>query len=257
MLKLIDKVAIVTGGASGIGAECARVLSENGATVVLADLDIDRGSSIARELPGEASCFVMDVISEQDWQQLIDYVLDKFGKLNLLAHCAGISLPGDIESTDFSLWRKILSVNLDGAYLANHYCVKAMKQNDESNAIVNISSAMSLKPHSFTSAYCASKAGVDALTKCVALHCGEQGLNIRCNSVHPGAIHTPMLERYLEMMKGDGTLEQAQQMFDSSHPVGHCGSAGDIAQGVLYLLSNDSSFVTGAQLSIDGGQSIA
>ncbi|MFT5314142.1 MAG: 3alpha(or 20beta)-hydroxysteroid dehydrogenase [Shewanella sp.] len=257
MGKMVNKVVIVTGAASGIGAECSALFAAEGASVVVADMNDVDGKRLALSLPSDSEFFGIDITQPTGWVDLMAFVIERFGKLNVLVNCAGISLPGDIESTDFDLWRKVNSINLDGTYLANHYAIKAMKGNGEANAIVNISSAMSLKPHSFTTAYCASKAGVDALTKCVALHCGQNNLNIRCNSVHPGAIHTPMLERYLDMMQGEGTRDEAQAMFDANHPLGRCGEASDIAQAVLYLASDDSKFVTGSHLAVDGGQSIS
>ncbi|MCP4991457.1 MAG: SDR family oxidoreductase [Colwellia sp.] len=257
MSSFKGKVVLITGGASGIGATCAIKASESGATVIIADLNQQAAEDTLASLPNKGYYFNLDICNESQWHKLHDFVLSTTGKLNVLIHCAGISLPGNIETTDFELWKKVHEINLNGTYLADHHSIKLMKLNDENNAIVNISSAMSLKPHAFTTAYCSSKAGVDALTKCVALHCGENKLNIRCNSVHPGAIHTPMLEKYLDIMSQEGNRDEAQAMFDANHPIGHCGQPDDIANAALFLASEDAKFITGALLPVDGAQSIA
>jgi 3alpha(or 20beta)-hydroxysteroid dehydrogenase len=257
MSSLNGKVVLITGGSSGIGATCALKSSERGATIIIADLKKQAAEEVLASLPNKGYYFDLDICNESQWIKLHDFVINTTGKLNILLHCAGISLPGNIETTDFTLWKKIHDINLNGTYLADHYAIKLMKLNDENNAIVNISSAMSLKSFSFTTAYCSSKAGVDALTKCVALYCGESKLNIRCNSVHPGAIHTPMLEKYLDMMSQDCSRDEAQAMFDANHPIGHCGQPDDIANAALFLASDDAKFITGALLPVDGAQSIS
>ncbi len=188
----------------------------------------------------------------------MEKAINSYDKLNVLVNCAGISEPSSIEDATFEHWKKVQSINSDSVFLGCHYGVKAIKENGEPGSIVNISSSLALRAGSMFTAYCASKASVTMLTKCVALHCAEQKYPIRCNSVHPGAIHTPMLERYLDITAEQQgcSREQAQEMFDSFHPMGHCGQPEDIANGVLYLASDESKYVTGTQLSIDGGHAI-
>jgi NAD(P)-dependent dehydrogenase (short-subunit alcohol dehydrogenase family) len=255
-----NKVVLITGAASGIGAECATQFSARGAIVVAADIDCEKAKAHLASIPNshpQSIAMQLDITLATSWQIAMAEIKQQLGKLNVLVNCAGMSLPGDIESTDMALWQKTISLNLDGTFMANKFAIGLMKQNDDANSIVNISSALSLRPQAFVTAYSASKAAVDALTKCVALHCGQQGLNIRCNSVHPGAIHTPMLESYLDMMQGDGSREDAQAAFDANHPIGHCGQPEDIAKAAIYLASDDAKFVTGALLAVDGGQCIA
>ena len=250
MARVQDKVALVSGAAMGIGEACARLLAREGACVMITDVAEDAGRRVADDIGDRARFHPLDVTCEPQWRQAVAATVDAFGQLDVLVNNAGISEPGSIEDISLDDWRRTQDVNATGVFLGCKYAVETMKPHRR-GSIVNVASGLSIRPGALFPAYSASKAAVRALTKSVALHCGEQGYNIRCNTVHPGAIHSPMLERYLDAA-GTGR-EAALASFDANHPLGHCGQVDDIAQAVLYLASDEAKFVTGARLSVDGG----
>lgn len=250
MGRVSGKVAMVTGGASGLGEAICRLLAREGARVVVADIDETAGEALAHAIAaagGEALFVPLDVASEADWEVAMARVLGHFGTLNVLVNNAGIAPPGDMEM-DFADWRRVMSINLDGTFLGTRAAIRAMRDNGAPGAIVNISSVMAMVGQPTTVAYSASKGGVRSFTKAAAMYCAAHRLPIRVNSIHPGTCLTPLVRNYYETQ----APEQLQAQVDR-HPIGHLGEAEDIAQGVLYLASEESKFVLGSELVIDGG----
>jgi 3alpha(or 20beta)-hydroxysteroid dehydrogenase len=251
MVRLDGKVALVTGGGGGLGLAIGRELVAAGATVMLADINLAQAQANAAEISAGTLAIALDVTSEAQWDGAIAATLAAFGKLNVLVNNAGISEPGTIEDTPTERYRRIMAVNLDSVFYGCHAAIPAMKASGETCAIVNIGSMSGLRPASFITAYCASKAAVSMMTKCIALHCANMGYPIRVNAVHPGATETPMLERYLE---GSGmSREDAYAMFASNHAMKRCGKAEEVARGVVFLASDAASFTTGVDLPVEGG----
>jgi 3(or 17)beta-hydroxysteroid dehydrogenase len=250
MDRVKGKVAIITGGAGGLGKAQAVLLAQEGAKVVVTDLDEAQGKSVAEEIKengGEAVFMQHDVSSEAQWKSVISETLEKFGKLDILVNNAGVIIFKNIQDTSLDEWRWLMSINLDGVFLGTKYAMEAMKKSG-GGSIINISSAAGIVGTLDTSAYHASKGGVRIFTKAAALECSKAGYdyNIRVNSVHPGVMKTAMVE---------GLMEDEEKMKTalSWHPIGRFGEPEDIAYGVLYLASDESSFVTGTELVIDGG----
>jgi 3(or 17)beta-hydroxysteroid dehydrogenase len=252
MNRMRGKTAIVTGGAVGIGRACALKLAEEGAAVTVTDLDGGKGSIVVEEIRGrggDAIFIEQDVADEARWEHVMKLVIERYKKLDVLVNNAGVALAKDVEHTTLEEWRWLMSINLDGVFLGTKHAVRTMKAN-RAGSIVNLSSIEGLIGDPNLAAYNASKGGVRLLTKSAALYCAKAGYNIRVNSVHPGYIWTPMVENYL---KAQGDVAQGRKMLDSLHPIGHVGEPDDIAYGVLYLASDESKFVTGTELVIDGG----
>jgi 3(or 17)beta-hydroxysteroid dehydrogenase len=255
MADLDNLVAIVTGGASGIGAATCRLLAREGAAVVIADVQDGLGAELASAIGGMAIYRHLDVASEAEWQRVTDDTLQRFGRLDILINNAGISGgPGNIETTTVENWDQVHAVNLDGVFLGCKYAIAAMKRTSTAKpaskgAIVNISSIAGLVGGAGPCAYTASKGAVRLLTKSVAQQCAEKGYAIRCNSVHPGGVDTPIFNPLWQMMG----REQGKALIGSRHPLGHMGEPEDIAEAVLYLASDRSRFVTGSELVADGG----
>lgn len=249
--RVAGKVIIVTGAASGIGRATASLLAREGATVVMTDVSAEAGQKLAQELGSPHVFLKHDVSDEQQWKSVIGETLKRFGKLNGLVNNAGVSGPvpaNSIETETLETWRKINSVNLEGVFLGCKHAVPAIRDAG-GGAIVNISSLAAMVATHQIPAYGAGKAGVRQLTKSVAMHCAFKGYKIRCNSIHPGVIVTPMGE---SMFKGD---EREKMKYLRSIPLKTFGEPIDIGYGVLYLISDESKFVTGAEFIIDGGAS--
>jgi 3(or 17)beta-hydroxysteroid dehydrogenase len=253
--ELAGRVALVTGGASGIGAACARLLAGVGATVVIGDVQDDLGTRVAGEIGEDASFHRLDVTSEASWTTIFDDILARFGRLDILVNNAGISAGrGSVEDTTVETWEHTHAVNLDGVFLGCRHGIAAMKRTgpgkpDTGGAIVNISSLAGLVGGASSIAYTASKGAVRLLTKSVAQHCAAKGYGIRCNSVHPGGIDTPIFDPLWQRVGRDA----GKAMVGAQHPLGHMGRPEDIAEAVLYLASDRSRFVTGSELVADGG----
>ncbi len=250
MNRVLGKVGIVTGAGGAIGRAIALLMAKEGAKVTISDTHEVNGKEVAAEIKrggGEALFVKHDVTREADWREVIRATLDRFGKLDILVNNAGVMLWKNIEDTSLEEWRWVLGVNLDGVFLGTKYAIGVMKKSG-GGSIINISSVAGLVGTLDTSAYHASKGGVRIFTKAAALECSKAGYdhNIRVNSVHPGVIKTPMVE---ELFKDREKMRTAL----SWHPVGRFGEPEDVAYGVLYLASDESKFVTGAELVIDGG----
>jgi 3(or 17)beta-hydroxysteroid dehydrogenase len=239
MRRLEGKVALISGGASGIGLATARRFAEEGATVVLADIDHAAGKRAAGEVE-RASFEPLDVTSDEDWRKTTDAVLARHGALDILVNSAGIVAFGSIEDVSLEDWRRTMSINLDGTFLGCRHGVRAMKLSSVSGIIGGHNIA----------AYNAAKGAVRLLTKSVALHCARKGYGIRCNSVHPGFVETPMLD---EVVRQGRDPSDTRAKLQASVPLGRNARAEEVAAMIAYLASDESAFVTGAEFVIDGG----
>lgn len=251
MNRVQGKIALVTGGALGLGRAAAVLLAREGARVVLTDVKSQEGGQVAEEIVasgGEAMFLRQDVANEQDWERVMRSVASRFGPLDVLVNNAGVALGANIEETTLEQWRWLMGINLDGVFLGTRYAVAAMKA--RGGSIINLSSIEGLIGDANLAAYNASKGGVRLLTKSAALHCAKAGYKIRVNSIHPGYIATPMVEGYVA---AQAEPEAVKAAIAGLHPLGHIGEPNDIAYGVLYLASDESKFVTGSELVIDGG----
>jgi NAD(P)-dependent dehydrogenase (short-subunit alcohol dehydrogenase family) len=251
MGRVEGKVCLVTGAALGLGAASARMLAREGGRIVITDVKEAEGRALADELNnGGGECIFVrhDVSSEQDWARAIELTLSRFGRLDVLVNNAGVALAGGVEATTLEQWRWLMSINLDGVFLGARHAVPVMKRTGGS--IVNLSSIEGLIGDPNLAAYNASKGGVRIFTKSLALDCAKRGYGIRANSIHPGYIRTPMVDGYVHIQEDP---EAALDALAALHPLGHIGEPDDIAYGVLYLASDESKFVTGAELVIDGG----
>ena len=247
MSRVADKVVLVSGAGSGIGRATATLLAKEGATVIVTDINKPGGLETVQQIGGKARFEEHDTAREQDWRRIIDGVMAREGRLNGLVNNAGISgpFPSTFETETVEQWRRMLSVNVEGVFLGCKYGVPAMKQSG-GGSIVNTSSLAAFLGTPALSAYGASKGAVRQFTKTVAMDCARKGYKIRCNSVHPGIIMTPMGQ---SVLPNDKARERALKTI----PIGEFGAPEDIAYGILYLISDESRFVTGAELVIDGG----
>jgi NAD(P)-dependent dehydrogenase (short-subunit alcohol dehydrogenase family) len=247
MSRVADKVVLVTGAGSGIGRATARLLAAEGATVIVSDINKSGGLETVQQIGGKARFEEHDTAKEEDWKRIIDGVMAREGKLNGLANNAGIAgpFPSTFETETLEQWRRMLSINVEGVFLGCKYAVPAIRQSG-GGSIVNTSSLAAFVGTPALSAYGASKGAVRQFTKTVAMDCARKGYKIRCNSVHPGIIMTPM---------GQGILpnDKARERALRTIPIGEFGAPEDIAYGILYLISDESRFVTGSELVIDGG----
>jgi len=251
------KVAIVTGGGSGIGEASAILLAAAGADLVVTDINETTGEETVETIKdqGGRAIFVRhDATKEAAWRQVCEATLAEYGRLDVLVNNAGITgaeLP-PFEETTLANWQQVMSINLDAVFLGTQKAVLLMKDTG-GGSIINLSSVMGIVGGA-GAAYNASKGGVRLLTKSVAVHCGKMGYNIRVNSVHPGYIWTPMVRKLVDVIdEGNITEAGLRAMLTEQHPIGRLGVAEDIARGVLFLASDDSSFMTGSELVIDGG----
>ncbi len=252
MKRVEGKTAIVTGGSLGLGRACALLLAREGARVAVTDIKEDEGRAVVDEIAksgGEAVFLRQDVASEDDWTTTIETVIGRYGALDILVNNAGVALAADVEATTLEQWRWLMSINLDGVFLGTKHAIEGMKATG-GGSIINLSSIEGLIGDPNLAAYNASKGGVRIFTKSAALHCAKAGYGIRVNSVHPGYIWTPMVEGYLDEQPDPAAMKE---VLVGLHPIGRLGEPDDIAYGVLYLASDESKFVTGAELVIDGG----
>ena len=246
-MRLEGKVALISGGARGQGAVEAKLFAREGAKVVFGDILDESGRQVEAEIHeagGEATYVHLDVTREDDWRTAVNTAIDRYGKLDILVNNAGILIRKGIEDTTEEDWDRIMGVNAKGAFLGTKHSIPAMRQAG-GGSIVNISSTAGLVASpSGSASYTASKGAVRLLTKSTAIQYAKEG--IRCNSIHPGPIDTDMIQ---ETLTDSAKLEERMQRL----PMGRVGTADEIAYGVLYLASEEASFVTGSELVIDGG----
>ena len=254
--RVKGKIALVTGAASGIGRACALLLAKEGATVVVTDIQDDMGRDCVNAIKkagGDGLYLRHDVASEDAWIGIVTEIKTRFGKLNVLVNNAGIAITGPITEMTLADWRRQESINLDGVFLGVKHSLPLMRASG-GGSIVNISSLAGLKGSANLAGYCATKGGVRLFSKAVALECAGLRDNVRVNSVHPGVIETPI---WLSIVPGASAPGANAPDLDALSativPTGQKGVPEDIAQGVLYLASDESRYVTGSELVIDGG----
>ena len=251
--RVAGKKAFITGGAQGLGAAMARMLAQEGAKVSVADINHHGAKAVAAEINaalGEdtAFAFPLDVTKEDQWIYALEEADAAMGGISVLVNNAGISRGGNIEQLSYEDWKLVMSVNVDSVFLGTKHALRYMRAH-QPGSIINISSIAGLIAAHNSPVYNASKAGVWLLSKGIALHCAKQGLDIRSNSIHPTFIDTPILDPLRQQF---GT-EVAHGKLARQIPLGHIGEPGDIAQAVIYLASDESKFMTGAELKLDGG----
>jgi len=253
--RLSGKIALITGAARGIGEAIARSFVREGANVYLTDIETDAGEARARDLGGRAIFRRLDVRDEQDWAHVTAEVISQQGRLDVLVNNAGITgfeagfVAHDPENANLEDWRAVHRTNLDGVFLGCKYAIRVMRQ-FKTGSIINISSRSGLVGIPGAAGYASSKAAVRNHTKSVALWCAQQGLAIRCNSIHPAAILTPMWETML----GSGTEREARMAaLVKDTPLRRFGTPDEVAAVATLLASDESPFITGSEINIDGG----
>ncbi len=255
MPRLRGKTALITGAARGIGEAIAELFSAEGAQVILSDINDDLGEETAKRIGGNSRYIHLDVSQELDWQRASILIEEEYGLLDIVVNNAGITGiletqgPHDPENLDLDSWREVHETNLDGVALGCKYGIQLMKKSSHAS-IVNISSRSGIVGIPAATAYASSKAAVRNHTKSVALYCAEKSYPIRCNSIHPGAIFTPLWDAML----GEGEQRAAAiREISAGVPLAVMGEPEDVAYAALYLASNESKYVTGIELNIDGG----
>lgn len=244
MGRLDNKVAIVTGAGSGMGREEALLLASEGAKVVASDINEAGVQAVVKEIEaagGDALAIAHNVASEEDWIKVVEATMAKYGKIDVLVNNAGISMATNMLDTSVDQWNKVMDINVSSVFLGMKHVVPIMKENN-SGSIVNISSIAGLTGGSGAGAYTASKGAVRMLSKAAAVDYGQ--FNIRVNSVHPGFIETPMSAEHIENML---------QWFLSQTALPRVGQAVEVAKAVFFLASDESSYITGVELPVDGG----
>lgn len=263
MSRLDGKVALISGGARGIGGETARLMSEAGAKVVIGDVLVEEGRATVASLEkagGEAWFVELDVRSETSWSDAVSDAGRRFGKLDVLVNNAAIFLGRDFEEATLDDWHKLVAVNMTGVFLGTKACAPALRtaglQSAHGSAIVNISSIAGLIGSPLDQLYSMTKGGVTLFTKSTALSFGRKGDRIRVNAVHPGVIETDMgaktFSRRMALM-GSNDVDAAKEASRHLHPIGRLGRPDDIAATILFLASDDARFMTGSSLVVDGG----
>lgn len=257
MPLLTDKVAFITGAASGIGAACARLLAKEGAAVVITDVDSTRGMALEAEITaagGRALFMEQDVADEERWKHCVDETMRRFGRLDIAVANAGIAIFGPVLEMTLADWRRQNAVNIDGVFLTAKYCVPAMRQGNRGGSLIMISSVAGLRGSGMLAGYSASKGAVRLFAKSMAMECAAAGDGIRVNSVHPGIIITPIWDK--AATRAGGGLNAPLNPHDlaaAGVPLGKPADPVEIANGVLFLASDLSTHMTGAELVIDGG----
>jgi 3(or 17)beta-hydroxysteroid dehydrogenase len=260
MQKLTGKIALVSGGASGIGRATARLLAGEGARVLVTDrdaADAERVSCEISEAGGMARAYKLDVTVESDWQTATAAAVDAWGHLDILVANAGISFAKPVTEMSLEEWRNVMAVNLDGVFLGVKHAARIMKSG-RGGSIAIVSSASGAKAAANASAYCASKAAVRMLAKTLALEMAKDAPLVRVNTVLPGAVQTPMwskMEFFQEQIRQLGSEEKVWQEWAKTSPMGRVAQPEDVAQAILFLVSDDASYITGAEIAVDGGYS--
>ena len=245
-MRLEGKVALISGGARGQGAVEARLFASEGAKVVIGDILDDLGRQVEAEIAeagGDITYVHLDVTSESDWEDAVRAAVDGYGKLDILVNNAGILIRASVEDTTVEDWDRIMDINAKGVFLGTRAAIPAMRDAG-GGSIINISSVAGLQGSPQSAAYSSTKGAVRILTKSTAVQYAKE--NIRCNSVHPGIIYTDMTSDSLD-------TEEGQRNWMSRVPLRRLGQSEDVANGVLFLASDESSYVTGSELVIDGG----
>ncbi len=251
MGRLEGKVAIITGAAKGLGEADARMFAKEGATVILTDVDQENGERVASEIGEAAEFHVQDVSKESSWEKLVGDVVNKHGKLDILVNNAGVVAPGTIETQTEDEYRFVMAVSADATFFGCKHAVKAMKETG-GGSIINMASIASVQGEPIVVAYAAAKGAVESMSRSIAVHCANNGYNIRCNSVHPAGILTPMVENIGADLVGRDDLRP-----NSEGPApSQLGEPDDIANTVLFLASDESKFINGAAIRVDNAKSV-
>jgi NAD(P)-dependent dehydrogenase (short-subunit alcohol dehydrogenase family) len=251
--RVAGKIVLITGGASGIGLASAEACAREGALVVITDVNATEGESQARRLVADGlgvEFLPQDASSEADWRRVVDEILRRHGQLDVLVNNAGIAVIAPIEQETLEGWRRTQAVNMEGVFLGTREAIRAMKGGGGS--IINISSIEGIVGEPMVPAYNASKGGVRILTKSVALYCAQQGYRIRVNSVHPGYVATALVANAIGALPPDQAAALQQDLL-SRIPLGRLAEPREIANVVLFLASDESSYMTGSELVVDGG----
>jgi 3alpha(or 20beta)-hydroxysteroid dehydrogenase len=260
--RLSGKRGLISGAARGIGAGIAEVLAASGAAVMITDVLEDQGKALAekvRQSGGQAQFHLLNVTDEDQWVTAVNHTIKTFGGFDFVVNNAGVELLDLVENTDFEKWCRLQDINSDGVFLGTKHAIRAMKPGGPAGrggAIVNMSSIGGMVGTFVTSAYNASKGLVRTFTKAAAVECGNLKYGIRVNSVHPGMIRTPMIEEFFKRFIELGIFadkQVAEETIVAAHPIGFAGEPEDVAWAVAYLVSDESRFMTGAELVIDGG----
>ena len=257
MGQVQGKVALVTGGASGIGEASAETLAREGAKLVVTDIDQARGEAVAGRITqagGEAVFLPQDVTDETRWQEVVAQTEDRFGRLDVLFSNAGIGIACSIFDMSLADWRRQTAINLDGVFLSVKYAVPAMRRAGGGSIIIT-SSLAGLRGSGGLAGYCATKGGVRLFAKAVAMECAAANDRIRVNTIHPGIIDTPIWGKIPNggVYTGSNAAADPHQLAVGSVPIGTAGTAQDIANSVLFLASDASSYMTASEIVIDGG----
>ncbi|MCG2841903.1 glucose 1-dehydrogenase [Sandaracinobacter sp. RS1-74] len=254
MSRLQGKIALITGAASGLGLRMAQRFAEQGAQVLLTDIDAEGAAKAAREIGGKAAAFRHDVTREDQWIAAVEECRRLFGGLHILVNNAGIGTPGTVEDTSLEDWRRVHAIDLDGVFLGCKHAIPLIRETTRREgsrgSILNISSIAGVIASGRMAAYNSAKAGVRHLTKSVALHCASSRDSITCNSIHPTFMDTPILDNFQSAGVG---REEVKAKLGRQVPLGVIGEPDDVAWGAVYLCSDEARFVTGAELFIDGG----
>lgn len=253
MQRLKNQVVLVTGGASGIGFATVKLFAAEGAVVVFSDVNEERAAEAIASLHAvglKADFRLQDVSKEPDWQETADYIVSKYGRLDVLVNNAGIGLFGSAENARLEDWRRTMEINLDGVFLGTRAAIAVMKKNGGS--IINVSSIEGIIGEPLLAAYNASKGGVRIFSKSAALHCAESGYPIRINSIHPGFVVTPMISGAMATLEQAAADEFGNRVL-SRIPIGRFATPEEIAYPILFLASKEASYMTGSELIVDGG----
>ncbi|MEL7453491.1 MAG: SDR family oxidoreductase [Pseudomonadota bacterium] len=253
MGRLDGKVALVTGGAKGLGEADARCMAAEGAQVIVADMDTEAGQAVVKDIGKSAVFKQLDVANEEAWADVMSDVERDYGKLNVLVNNAGIVEPGNIETQTTDDYRKVLAVSLDGAYFGCKYAMPLMKKSGMCS-IINMASIASLQGEPYVLAYSAAKGAVEALSRSIAAHCALSKYTIRCNSVHPSGIVTPMVMSIEQKVLDAGLISLEDQ--DAASKLSKLGEPNDIGHTVVFLASDESKFINGAAIRVDNAMSI-
>lgn len=253
MGRVSGKVALITGGVSGLGAASAVLLAAEGAKVFLSDVAEGGAAALIgtiRAAGGQAEFAQHDVTEETEWERIIDRVIACFGRLDIVMNSAGVGIGCNIEEATYEHFRQVNKVNYDGVFLGTKHAIRGIRRSDGGGSIINLSSIEGLIGDADLAAYNGSKGAVRLLTKSAALHCAKRGYGIRVNSIHPGHIMTQMVVNYFNSQPDP---DAAWADIHSRYPSGRLGEPRDIAYAVLYLASDESRFMTGAEMVVDGG----
>lgn len=249
MARMQGKVAIVTGGAMGIGEQSCRLMAQEGAQVIIADIAEAKGQALAREIGG--AFYKLDVTKEAEWIALMAHVKTRYGKLNVLVNNAGIAIMGHVENTTEAVWRKVKAVSEDGVFFGMKHAIPLMRASGELCSIVNMSSIAGIVGTPYVFAYAAAKGAVRLMSKAAAVHCAQNGDKIRVNSVHPGAVETPMTRGEHGADPLSPEMDAIAQRVSSYRAGSRMGEARDVAYMVLYLACDESKFVSGTEMIVD------